>query len=79
MAPENRGYHVDACEAAVLACSASVGSCLRLAAANMSGAAELLLQVPVVLGLGAALGVVGAGTLAVSRVIQLPITYAGLE
>ena len=76
MTLENAGYHVDPGEAAVLARRASVASCPRLAAANTSGAAELLLQV---LGLGAALGVVGAGTLAVSRVIPLPITYAGLE
>ncbi len=44
MAPENRGYHVDACEAAVLACSASVGSCLRLAAANLTITPELVVR-----------------------------------
>jgi hypothetical protein len=45
VAPENRGYHVDAGEAAVLARSASVASCLRLAAANlMSIAPELLVR-----------------------------------
>src|SRR6266852_3772524 len=44
MAPENRGYHVDACEAAVLDCSASVGSCLRLAAANLTITPELVVR-----------------------------------
>ena len=43
MTLENAGYHVGPGEAAVLARKASVASCLRLAAANTSGAAELLL------------------------------------
>jgi hypothetical protein len=41
MTPENRGYHVDAGEASVLARSASVASRLRLSTANLSIAPEL--------------------------------------
>jgi len=42
MAPENRGYQVDAGEAAVLVCSASVESGLCLAAANLTITPDLL-------------------------------------
>ena len=76
MAPENRGHHVDPGEHAVLARAVRGrlrAAGLHVAAANASGAAELLLHGTGCLRVGRRSLRRGAGVVVVPRVIPLPL------